>query len=236
MLSIVCITTPQDFRDPHKWQAMLSSLPQSSDIEVVTLINTVGAAEDVEPVLQLDYCSPESKINVRIYEAHYRDCNLGRMRNDATRLASHDWCMWMDADDAIVYGDPLDVVRSAPPSVGGYICNVTGMQSISGKMTCHYSAEQLRLWRRSSGAEWIGHAHEILDTARIKQHYHIGYADIVVHHAGYVTSVAEQRQRLRRNIRGVFATLVEQWDRDDVREHYLHVLARDVDMYHQLGD
>jgi len=112
------------------------------------------------------------------------------------------------------------------------------MQSIDGEQVTHYTATQLRMWRRSIGDVWLGHAHEIIDVRRINAAgYLIAYADVVIHHAGYVCDRQRQLVRLSRNVHGVMRTLIELWDSDDeMRTHYLRVLADNLNMYNQLEE
>ncbi|GIV52011.1 MAG: hypothetical protein KatS3mg038_2532 [Candidatus Kapaibacterium sp.] len=225
-LSIVNITTQADLQN-KAWQAMLASTPHGC--EVVVLINSVGDA-CTEPTLDLDYCDPESKRNVRIYRVTYDSVDLARARNDATALATHEWCMWLDSDDMIVYGDAMRCVEQAPPSCAAYYCHTVGMQIVDGEHPVHYAVEQVRLWRRSSGMQWVGKAHEILDIKALENKYIVGKADIVIHHSGYVTDRNSHRMRLERNVRGVCETVVDVWDRrPDLRMHYLRVLRSNID-------
>ncbi len=221
-LSVINITTPADMHS-GKWIEMVKSLP--SGVELVVLVNTIGSS-DTEP--HLIHTSEHDGVMRIIYEATYSDLNLARIRNDATALASHDWCMWLDSDDVIAYGDPLKVVADVHPTVGAVRCQVVGMQSIDGGRATYYATPQTRLWRRSAGYKWVGYVHEVLDIASAQ--YMIVDSDIIINHSGYVTSSSAHRKRLERNVRGLCATLLDVWDsREDLRAHYLDVLRTNVD-------
>lgn len=229
-LTVVTIATRADAAE--QLPAMLATLP--SGCEVVVLINDIG---DVETAPALDRTEEAGGKTIRVYTATYTDINLGRMRNDACALATREWMMWMDCDDRLLTrADVVACIENAPPMVGAYECMVTGLQDIEGSAV-HYSVPQVRLWRRSCETQWIGRAHEVLDVERIRQRYVIGKADIVIHHVGYICSEQRQRERLARNVRGVCATVLDLWDRVELRNHYLRVLAENINAYmfhHQL--
>ncbi len=230
-LSICVVTTADDMHSPL-FRRMLASLPRGC--ELVVLVNHIGDDNDTEHVADDDV----DGVHVRMYRCSRSTLDLAWLRNECARYATRTWCMWLDADDAIIGGDVAELVRGAKPSVGAYYAQCVGMQSIDGAHVTHYSTSQLRIWRRSLGDVWLGYAHEIIDRRRIEAAgYVIAYADIAIHHAGYVCDQQRQLMRLSRNVYGVMRTLIELWDSDDeMRTHYLRVLADNLNMYNQLEE
>ncbi|GIV50638.1 MAG: hypothetical protein KatS3mg038_1159 [Candidatus Kapaibacterium sp.] len=227
-LSVCVITTHADMQAPA-FQRMLASLPRGC--ELVVLVNRIGNDVRAPELMAEDNIND---VRVMLYDTVVSSLNLGSLRNACAQRATRTWCMWMDADDEIVSGDVGELVASAPPSVGAYYAQCTGMQAIDGGNVTYYTAPQVRLWRRTCGDVWIGHTHEMIDVRKIASlGYLTAHADVIIHHHGYVCSRERHVERLARNVRGVMRTLLELWDSDaELRAHYLRVLADNLHMYH----
>jgi hypothetical protein len=234
-LAYTIIARPQDLTE-QRLAVLRESLGRTPSVPVVMLVNEVTGT-DTAPTLEQELTSSLGQ-QWRVYRATYSELNLARMRTDCAELAGTEWCMWIDCDDELIKGDPLYVVEHAPPGVVAYYAQCVGMQCIDGGESTYYATEQIRIWRRGH-VHWIGYTHEVLDIARATREgaWNVGRCDVIIAHSGYICSSKQHRERLLRNVHGVLRTLIECWDSDELRGHYLRVLEANVtalnDMSHQ---
>lgn len=190
------------------------------------------AADTLERVLrsvrphvdQLVICDTGSIDDTVAIAARYADClftfpwcdSFAAARNQALDQCEGDWCLWLDADDALYGGETLrPLIAGAPDDLAMYLLRYETDHAPDGKVRHEFWRE--RLIRRGS-AKWVGRAHEVLvphGEGRYERHS----GAFVVHH-GHNSA----EHSLTRNIRLLELDLAE----DPTNTRTLFYLGRDL--------
>lgn len=230
-VSICVISTAEEFA--AKGQGMLASLP--IDAEVNVLLNKQGTTESLSEINEL---SEYPKLRVREW-TYVGPFSFAEARNHAHDMATHDWVMWLDTDERMVYnqhGDIRQIVQNVPPGYGGIMGMQVSLRTIGRHVTGHDTGRgeyeaigQCRIYRRSTGAKWFGRCHEQIADIVEQAGYRLLPTDVTVVHGGYVIDDRQALiRKLERNSELLLLQCAEMGKEHPMYGAYCEMLVRDM--------
>ncbi len=132
---------------------------------------------------------------------HFEWCNdFSAARNYSLGLATGDWALWIDADEAVTpeSWNPIyeAVVR---PHFGGYFTRIVNFTDENE--TTEYTHAPIRLFRIDPRIRFTGSIHEQISPAIDALAWPTAHLDkVTIHHFGYKPSEIEAKDKLNRTI------------------------------------
>ncbi len=132
---------------------------------------------------------------------HFEWCNdFSAARNYSLGLATGDWALWIDADEAVTpeSWNPIyeAVVR---PHFGGYFTRIVNFTDENE--TTEYTHAPIRLFRIDPRVRFTGSIHEQISPAIDALAWPTAHLDkVTIHHFGYKPSEIEAKDKLNRTI------------------------------------
>lgn len=198
-LSFAVITQESD---AHYLPDMMASLPHSVEVVIVNTIKCKSGEEE-RTILRVDSTIQDGR-TIRVADYHYTRWSFARARNVSIDLCRREWVFWLDSDDRLVPSthEQILAVSELSPCVGGVVMGCFGYQPPyeDGKRGAYYATPHLRIFRRSTGANFRGIVHEQIDSQITGAGYTVVECAAPVLHVGYEIDVLTMIGKLERNV------------------------------------
>jgi tetratricopeptide (TPR) repeat protein len=132
---------------------------------------------------------------------HFEWCNdFSAARNYSLGLATGDWALWIDADEAVSQESWNPIYESViRPHFGGYFTRIVNFTDENE--TTEYTHAPIRLFRIDPRIRFTGSIHEQISPAIDALGWPTAHLDkVTIHHYGYKPSEIEAKDKLNRTI------------------------------------
>lgn len=222
-VSFVVITRNEDLQHLAR---MMETLPQHCEVSILS--NMQGQEESLSEMEVVQQGTRTIRNRKWIYTG---DFHFGHARNLADEMATNDWRFWIDSDDRLAHCQHERIARvakQAPPGIGGAFAGVVSYEPdykgvTLNKMGGVTSAYQLRMYRGSTGAKWIGRVHEQIFPNIQKGGWGSQPTSIIVIHEGYNASLEARLAKMERNVELLLMEVHENQD-EGLRSFYANNL------------
>lgn len=215
-------------------QGMMRTLPSNS--EVCILVNEEG---DTDSLSEVDVKTTNTMV-VRSRKWVYPrgEFSFAKARNYADEMATNDWVFWMDCDErlpefqhegiqaaATIFGGGIGGVMAGQASLSTANIEMANDQEHLGD---YINIRQCRMYRRSTGARWVGRCHEqIYDSIR-EAGYTVRASTITIVHNGYSISRDSLLAKIKRNVALLCRTCYEFGSAHRLSGYYRACLHREL--------
>ena len=201
--SFVVIASERDMME--HMQGMLRTLPPNA--EVCVLVNGEGDEESLTD--ELVQTTGTMVMRSRRWTYKRGEFSFAKARNLAHEMATHDWVFWIDCDERLPEFQHHGIREAC--NFGGGIGGIMAGQASLSTVRIHLGQDnegigdyvnirQLRMYRRSTGALWVGHCHEQIYPSIVKAGYTVKASTITIVHNGYSGDAASISAKIRRNV------------------------------------
>lgn len=120
-------------------------------------------------------------------------------RNYGLNKSSGNWVMWLDADEEVDH-EGRHLLKDAPEFDQYDVMTILLINYYGDKVDKYKSTDiaHTRLFRRSTGVQFINKIHECLDIVGLPPE-RIGHLDLKVHHYGYLDEEVTKKDKFQRN-------------------------------------
>ena len=217
--------------DLPRLENTLKILPNVDNIYILETQKSTDGEDKVELV--------NSAGNIHHYRWYWNDTHFhfANARNKAFGLSDNEWIMWLDCDDSLHPHDCAWINSNLPSisdDIGGIMFACAGLAHFDGipleklkdvpgigvENWGYWSSPTIRILRRKA-AKFTGRVHEqVLDSIH-QAGFKLMISDMVVKHRGYVTTLDNYINKMKRNIELLNLQLEEESAYDGIYMEYL---------------